>query len=407
MACGDDLKTLLSRYVDGELSADERTHVEEHVSSCAPCRELLEIFQKNESLLSNALSTESFGNTVIEAVIGEIKRDGIPPEASAVEEVSTEGFRSRPILQLAAAALLIVGLAIVLGTSRGGEITALNENLKKMSAFQQEQASRLAAMQDENAQVIRSLRAEDALRRAPERSMVAYITPQHLVVRANFDPKQFGSFAVYRRAEGESDDRYVRVSGDRRLDSPEFIDTMVKPGQGYVYKIRAYRSAKEDDSVESLPLIMRVPRVQELAPEKSIRVQCIDIAVTHKLAKFLLSRLVDGRTVTEEFLAKPGDALGGVREVPGFGSVDFRTNLTLDRLEDGSQTLAVSYTSPRLDRDGKPIIERLIGDTVQVATEQHEGVLSIRPNLRAFFRSTGAADVDLWKGSWIQVRAQD
>lgn len=405
MSCGDDLKTLLSRYVDGELAPEERTRVDEHVAACSPCRELLQIFQKNESLLSNALSTESFGNTVIEAVIGEIKRDGDPAEAKPIDEETPEGFQVRPMLQLAAAALLIVGLVVVLGTSRSREIASLNDNLKKMAAFQQEQAGRLAQVQDENAQVVRSLRAEDALRRAPERSMVAYITPQHLVVRANFDPKQFGSFAVYRRAEGEADDRYVRVNGERRLDSPEYIDTLVKPGQAYVYKFRAFRSAKEDDFSESLPLIMRVPRVQELAPEKSIRVQCIDVAVTHKLAKFLLSRLVEGRTVTEEFLAKPGDALGSVREVPGFGTVDFRTNLTLDRLEDGNQTLAVSYTSPRLDRDGKPIIERLIGDTVQVATEQHEGVLSIRPNLRAFFRSTGAADVDLWKGSWIQVRA--
>jgi len=407
MSCGDDFKTLLSRYVDGDLAPDERTRVDEHVVGCSSCRELLEIFQKNESLLSNALSTESFGNTVIESVIGEIKRDEFPAEASAVEVDLPGGFRARPVLQIAAAVLLVVGLVLALGATRSREITALNENLKKMSAFQQDQASRLAAIQDENAQVVRSLRTEDALRRAPERSLIAYITPQHLVVRANFDPKQFGSFAVYRRTEGAADDRFVRVSGDRRLDSPEFIDTQVKPGQAYTYKVRAFRSLKEDDYVESLPLIMRVPRVQELAPEKSIRVQCIDIAVTHKLGKFLLSRMVDGRSVTEEFLAKPGDALGGIREIPGFGAVDFRTSLTLDRLEDGNQTLAVAYTSPRLDRDGKPIIERLIGDTVQVATEQHEGVLSIRPNLRAFFRSAGTADVDLWKGSWIQVRAQD
>jgi len=66
MACGDDMKTLLSRYVDGELSADERARVDEHIVACNPCRELLQIFQKNESLLSNALSTESFGNAVIE-----------------------------------------------------------------------------------------------------------------------------------------------------------------------------------------------------------------------------------------------------------------------------------------------------------------------------------------------------
>src|SRR5882757_432394 len=107
MSCGDDLKTLLSRYVDGELSADERTTAEDHVAICAPCRELLQIFQKNESLLSNALSTESFGNTVIEAVIGEIKREGVPAEAKPVEE-ALELSRFKPALQLAAAALLIV-----------------------------------------------------------------------------------------------------------------------------------------------------------------------------------------------------------------------------------------------------------------------------------------------------------
>jgi len=44
-----------------------------------------------------------------------------------------------------------------------------------------------------------------------------------------------------------------------------------------------------------------------------------------------------------------------------------------------------------------------------VKTEQMEGVLSIRPNFRSFFRSSGAstADVELWKGSWLQVRAQN
>ena len=63
MACGDDMKTLLSRHVDGELSPEERARVEEHVAACAPCRELLQIFQKNESILSNALSTASFSTS--------------------------------------------------------------------------------------------------------------------------------------------------------------------------------------------------------------------------------------------------------------------------------------------------------------------------------------------------------
>ncbi|HVR84921.1 MAG TPA: hypothetical protein VMU54_11465, partial [Planctomycetota bacterium] len=62
------------------------------------------------------------------------------------------------------------------------------------------------------------------------------------------------------------------------------------------------------------------------------------------------------------------------------------------------------------DSNGQPIMDSISRNgTVVVKTEQQDGVLSIRPNLRAFFRTVGAAtaDVDLWKGSWLQVRAQD
>jgi hypothetical protein len=407
MPCGDDFKTLLSRYVDGELTPEERTRVDEHVAACVSCRELLQIFQKNESLLSNALSTESFGNSVIEAVIGEIKRDGVPAEAKPVEEIA-EGFRGRPMLQLAAAALLIVGLVTILSTSHSREMSALQSKLGEMAKVQQELAGRLTTNQEEYAQVLRSMRAEDALRRAPEGWGLGFITPQHLVVRASFDPKLYGAFALYRRAEGQADDQFAKLNVGR-LESPEYIDASVKPGQAYVYKFRAYRSAREDDFVESLPIVMRVPRVQEPSPEKGIRIHCSDIAV-NRIAKFILSRVIDGRSVSEEFFVKPGERLGDVREVAGLGKVDFRTNLTLDRLEYGNQTLAVSYTRALLDPNGQPVMESISKDgTVVVKTEQQEGVLSIRPNMRALFRTAGApaADVDLWKGSWLQVRAQD
>jgi len=412
MACGDDLKTLLSRHVDGELSPDERGRVEEHLVACSDCREMLELFRKNESILSNALATESFGNAVIESVISEIKREGLPPEAKPVEESLFETLRARPFLPLAAAALFIVGLVGILTYSHDRQITALRTRLEgqiqTMNTRQQQQTEIIAKTGDEYERLIRTLRTEDALHRAPPGFVLAFMdTPHHLVIRANFDPKQFGSYTVYRRVEGEGDDRFAKVSGDRRLESPEYVDTSVKRGSAYVYKFRAFRSAREDDFTESLPIVMRVPKSQELAPEKSIRIQCVDIAVNRKLAKFLLHRVVGGRTVAEEFLVKPGEAVGDVREVPGFGAVNFRTGLTLDRLDDGNQTLPVSYTSAQLDAEGKPVIKSFEGGTVEPATLQQEGVLSIRPNLRAFFRSSGAADVDLWKGSWLQVRAQD
>ena len=408
MPCGDEFKTLLSRYVDGELSPEERARVDEHVVACVPCRELLQIFQKNESLLSNALSTESFGNTVIEAVIGELKREEPLTETSALE-IPVEPVRIKPWMQLAAAALFVVGLIFILNASHNREMTALEGRLQQMSKAQQDLSRGLARSQEEANQLIVSMRTEDALRRAPEGFSLGYITPQHLVVRASFDPKLYGAFSVYRRAEGQADDQFTKLNGGR-LESPEYIDASVKSGQAYVYKFRAYRSAREEDFAESLPIIMRVPRVQELAPEKGIRIQCVDIAVTHKLAKFVLTRMVDGQALNEEFLVKPGERLGDVRDVAGAGKVDFRTNLTLDRLVDGNQTLPVSYIRALLDANGQPVMDSVSKNgTMVVKTEQQEGVLSIRPNLRAFFRTGGsaAADVDLWKGSWLQVRAQE
>lgn len=406
MACGDDLKTQLSRYVDGELSPEERATVDEHVSTCAPCRELLQIFTKNESLLSNALSTESFGNTVIESVLSEIKKDVPPIEVRPIEEPN---FRYRPAFALAAAALLVIGLIVVLNVSH-------QRNLERMQAQMGIVLDKLTAtalessrQREEFEQTIRNIRVQDATHNAPDRQMWAYITPQHLVVRANFDLRVYGAFAVYRRAEGEGNDAFKKVSGDRRLESPEYIDPTVTPGQAYVYKFRAYRSASSDDFIESLPVTMRVPRVQELGVERSVRVECVDIGYSYKVAKFRLHRVLNGKTFTEEFAVKPGEHLGEPREVPGFGVVDFRTNLTLERLEHGNQSMTVSYTKALLDPNGKPMTKRWNDGTEEVMTEQVEGVLSIRPNLRALFRTAGASqpDVDLWKGSWMQVRAQE
>jgi hypothetical protein len=409
MACGDDLKTQLSRYVDGELSSEERARVDEHVAACAPCRELLQIFQKNESLLSNALSTESFGNAVIESVLSEIKREAQPVEARPVEEGATEWVRNRPALPLAAAALLMIGLTVILNASHNRDLEKVKGDLLVVSNRLQDVTIDASKKAEEFEQTIRSIRMEDATYRAPERQMWAYITPQHLVVRGNFDPKVYSAFTVYRRAEGEGNEFFKKLSGDRRLESPEYIDSTVSPGHAYVYKFRAYRTAKDEDFVESLPVTMRVPRVQELGADRSVRVECVDIGYSYKIAKFRLHRVVNGRTVTEEFAVKPGERLGELREIPGFGRVDFRTNLTLERLEHGSQSMTVSYTKALLDPNGKPIIKRWNDGTEEVVTVQEEGVLSIRPNLRALFRTAGAAqpDVDLWKGSWMQVRAQE
>jgi hypothetical protein len=410
MACGDDMKTLLSRYVDGELSADERARADEHIGACNPCRELLQIFQKNESLLSNALSTESFGNAVIESVLSEIKREEQPIEAKPVEDEATGWFRARPVLPLAAAALLVVGFGVVLSSSHNREVEKLQAQLLTLTAKIQTVNDLTSQTSRDYETTIARLRLEQAWQSAPERRIIlGMIDPQHIIVKTNFDLKQFSSFELYRRGEGESNDKYKLISGPKRLDTPEHIDTDVKGGQAYVYKFRAYRSGKDTEGVDSFPHTMRVPRVQEVAGDRSIRVECFDLGANFKDAKLKLTRVVEGRNVTEEFFVKPGEHVGELREVPGMGKVDFRTNLTLDKLENGNQTMTIQYTRAMVDSNGTPIIKRIKDGIEEVETEQVEGVVSIRPNMRALFRlgTSATADVDIWKGSWKLVRALD
>jgi len=270
----------------------------------------------------------------------------------------------------------------------------------------------ISSMSENYNRAIASLRVDQAAQGAPERTTIlADIAPHHLIVRGVFDLKQFDSFELYRRDEGKGNDAFVKISGNRRLTSPEHIDTAVLPGQGYVYKFRAFRTGKDAESVESLPCTMRVPRVQEPVAERSIRVQCVEIGVSQKnpVGKFILHRVINSRPVSEEFFVKPGERLGEERDVPGFGKVDFRTNLTLDRLEEGNQTMTVYYTKAVLDSKGQQIIKRWVDGVEEPMTEQKEGVLSIRPNMRACFRTAGAAasDVDIWRGSNLYVRVQE
>jgi hypothetical protein len=411
MTCDDDFKTLLSRHVDGDLSPSERADVEEHLADCAPCRDLFAIFQKNESLLSNALCTEAFGNAVIESVIGEIKRE--PAEAKPVEESAWEGFRSRPALQVAAVALVALGLVFVLSfPGDRGRLDEADRKIQKLTASQQEQERRTAAQNDEYVRLINNLRSEEALRRAPERWSLAYVEPtqpHQFVVRANFDFGTFTSFDLYRR--GDDQDGYTKVNGSTRLASPEFADSKVKPGQGYVYKFRAYAGASDDNYVESFPISMRAPKAPQLAPEKSISVRCTDITVNKKLALFTLERFVNGAPVSDKFYVEPGQRVGDIREIAGVGRVDFRTNLVLEQMEEGSQTLPISITRPLLDRNGNPVLDRIDKETFVPKTVQVEEVLSTRTNLRALFRlltpTPGQPQVDLWKGSWLQLPAQE
>lgn len=49
----DHIESLLSHYLDGELSAEQRKRFESHLATCAPCRQLLTTHRRTVSLLTD------------------------------------------------------------------------------------------------------------------------------------------------------------------------------------------------------------------------------------------------------------------------------------------------------------------------------------------------------------------
>lgn len=401
MPCGDEMATRLSRYVDGELTPEERESVDRHVAGCESCRDLLALFQKNENLLSGALSTESFGNVVIESVMRSIRGDQAPPEAKPVEAGFWDRMRERPLVPAAAAAaiLAIAAFLTVVQARRAEEFARLAaRSMDEASALRRE----ISTQREEIERTRQDLAVRLATREAPEFSTLGYMGPNHcLVVRASFDAKAFREYSVFRRDEDRGDETYAEISGSR-LPEPVFTDTTVKAGKGYVYKFRAWR--RDGSYADSAPMLMRAL----LIPEGSLKIHCTDIAAPKDMAVFEIEKTVNEKPVREQFIVRLNEPVGGFRD-----GVDFSTGYVLDRIEDGTQWIEMTYTAPMMDDQGRPIIERIGKNSLVPATmtvRQATPILQ-RENRRAVLRpAAGTAgdrgEVSIWQGARIWARSR-
>jgi hypothetical protein len=422
MSCPEEFEVLLSRFVDGELSSDERLRLDEHLSGCEPCRQLLSIFQKNENILAGALSSEAFGYNVVESVLTTIKKES-PPEARPVEEGPMEWVRSRPWLQLAAAAVLVIGLFGVQSASHNAQLREMGESLKKQqealaaqtqTALEtkgalQAQMQQSRTLAEQYSELLCTNDVRKGFQGASPRSIWAYVEPEHyLVVMARFDGKDFSSYNVYRRLESERAAAFAKINKEP-LARPEFVDRAAKPGQTYVYKFEAVRPTGE--TLDSVPMTMRLSPVGDLAPEQSVRVHCEECGKQLDNAIFQLERLINGKPVSERFYVKLNERVGGIREVPGVGKVDFTTDLVLAKIDEGTQFTTTSYTRPELDDQGNFIYEKIFDGTLTPVTKRYDMSVGSRQNLRAFFRPVGTTSTSLddflWKDGWMRVRARD
>ncbi len=416
MTCGSEMELKLSRYVDGELADAERAEVEGHLQECAACRETLGLFRKNDSLLSNSLSRETFGRNLVDTVMESIRREGMPTEAHPVIEDGFWGrLRETPLLPLGVAAALLAaftaafGVLLVHQADLRWQVSQIRRGYERTEAAARWQVSRLSGQEREYERIFRDLTVDRAFRGTETGHMVAYMEPDRtLMAKAVFNTKEFTGYHVYRRGENDPAGAFVQLNREP-LQIPEFVDRTARGGQGYYYKFRAVRPTGE--FTESALIFMRLPAPQDLATERTVRVTCVQVGELKDAALFELERIVDGKTLVCTFHAGPGRRVGGVEDCPGVGPVDFSTDIEIDKIEEGHQTLEINYTEPLLDEQGKLVIDHFENGKPIPATRQTTEILGIRPNLRVTFRAAGAPAGttvgQVWKGGWILVRARD
>ncbi|MBI2900972.1 MAG: zf-HC2 domain-containing protein [Planctomycetes bacterium] len=385
---------LLSKYVDNEATPDERRRVEEHLKGCGTCRETLSIFLRNESMVTNAVAKDEFREKMIDRVMEEIEgpTEAEPAEATRWERVA--GFlRERPWLQIAAALVIVAGIAAALSASAASRIRALREEVAalKQSVHGHEAAvaDSAASAQRHNDAVAARMREmhQDLMRERlknahdiPGNSSAAAFMYDAIVVRARFAGREhYVSYSVLR---SDDDGKNYRELKSGLLDS-EYEDSSVEPGKVYWYRFVAIKANSE--KAESVPVRLQAPLRGGLDPEKCLRIRCVEIGPNHNIATFAVTRLVNRVPVTYTFTVLLGQTLGRTEHTP-HGAVDFSTGLELDSVEQGDETMKVTFAWPKFDPETKePIYDR----AGQQAYELQDKILSIRPNKRAVLRPAG------------------
>src|SRR6266850_2265464 len=207
MLCTEEMGTLLSRYVDGELAEKERKSIETHLETCASCRDVLNLFQRNDNVLNNALVGEAFGAQTVDAVMTEIRRLEEPMVvAPAVEE------------EPAPAPVAMRQTMIETQASARIATQAISDRARELS------------------QELRDAEVRANLRWAKESTGLAYVNDRAIVVQANFPTEKFYPFQVFRAKEVGSRGFEPWSTLRTDLPTPYFKDTMVEPGVNYIYQ---------------------------------------------------------------------------------------------------------------------------------------------------------------------------
>jgi hypothetical protein len=368
---------LISRYLDGELSAAQRETVRDHLRLCDSCRDFYEVCARNDEIIAGAIRAH-FGEKVTAAVMDRVKHE--PPPVAPPRS----SWTLRPGQWLAAAGILasiFTGWAVIQNLRTSGlrqDIAWLRQadrDLREQArSTERRRQAEMKLLMDDLAEArgqIYQGAIDEFARTVPEVS-AAYLG-NGVTVKACFPQiADCAYFDIVRRAEGE--EQYSRPLNSVRLRQPEFTDLTARPGVTYEY---LFIGASADGRHESLPVRVTVPPD---GPGATWEVACRDVTEDNGAAELVVIR--DG--LAENYRVKPGDALG---------AGDFATGLSVERIEEGDETLSAVLAWPVADEAGRRVYER----TGKPKVKLEQALLSVRQNKKVILRAADGKDFAVWR----------
>lgn len=431
MPC-EHMGVLLSRYVDGEASAEDRCVVERHVRECADCKQELEVFRRNEELLSQALSQEVAGEAFIAEVLA---KAGLAPSrqgpirsrlSRAASAVAT--FFSVPARAIA---VVLVGISVFLAW----DSHSVHRENERWIAEIQAALSRIRESNDVNHQLVRLVQdMKDAVQRTaaqaekappveavpdptsppPQQVVVDHPGPaepleQRQEVKALLPTDFFHSVAAISYKEGVylswetkppmgkvTYDIYRQDAAGQEFMGPInaspilvccYLDESARPASTYAYQVVAIPAVGEPEK----------SRVIEIHTLGDIRIQNNgSMTLGTESRSFIdVQRYVDGRWLNAIFLVAEGQPIGARQYCKETRSeVDFSTGYVLRRITDEEREVKRLVWDAARDGEGNFLRDPRTGSFYYVWREVTEKVTTNRISVT----DRSGKEYKLWKG---------
>lgn len=432
MPC-EHMGVLLSRYVDGEASTEDRRVVDAHVRECADCRKELEVFGRNEALLGKAFSEEVAGEAFIADVLA--KAGLAPSRPGPLRRRLTRAAASIALflsVPARAVATVLVGLSAILAWNsytvhqqNQGLMDDINIALRQVqdsNDHERELLELVRLMKD--AIVLATAKPENPppvdVVRNPESSPPPAVVVDDPPPAEQPGPKQefkallptdfFHSVSAVSSVEGvllrwETKPPVGMVAFDvfrQDLPGAEFhgplnatriakqlcyLDEGARPASTYAYQIKA------------------VPEVGEPETSRAIEIHTIgDLKIqnngvmsmgTESRSLIDVQRYVDGRWVSAIFPVAEGQPIGGrqyCKETKG--EVDFTTGCVLRRITEEEREVRRLVWEAARDAEGNILRDPRTGSFYYLWREVVEKVTTNRIGVA----DEAGKEYKLWKG---------